>query len=58
MNKWDFGDNEEDDLAREAGVDPCDLDSWRPRTWSFSAYQVRQGLDVETIDARAPIGEA
>lgn len=60
MKKWDFGDDEEDELAREAGVDPCDLDNWRPRTWawSLSAYDGGKGLEDQTIVAMAPIGEA
>lgn len=29
MQKWDIGEDETDEAAREAGIDPCDLENWR-----------------------------
>ncbi len=61
MKKWDFGDDENDQLAREAGIDPCDLDTWRSPTWTFlqrPRESLREEAELPKESARLPVGEA
>ena len=61
QNKWDVGDDERDQDAREAGENPCDLEGWRRPTWGFLGpidefQDPDPDLRVRTI--YAPVGRA
>jgi hypothetical protein len=39
--RWDFGEDENDAIARIFGVDPCDLDNWRyPLLFSLLPFEL------------------
>lgn len=54
MNKWDFGDDEDDELARESGVDTCDLDTWRSPAWTF----LQRPREEAELPPRRVVGQA